>query len=243
MTETNWEGEASEAPLKKKGMPKWLWFCGSGCLVMIVIVGVLSVFAVREVQKMVDPDTQWAELAEVLPYDEPRPDYTIIGMPMMKLIPGFDGMWTLMVSNQTSGSIMVFSGGEVEAADLFDPEQNEIDFGEITGNMGQFNFELETILVQGRELQVARFRSHELNEEGEEPADAAASEDEEEESGGFLDEMAKAIKKSVARVNLTPEDELDRVIVLEYAKQGTLERVSDEELLDFLESFHIGPDR
>ena len=37
MSDTSWEGEASEAPPRKKGMPKWLWFCGGGCLFMLLI--------------------------------------------------------------------------------------------------------------------------------------------------------------------------------------------------------------
>jgi hypothetical protein len=236
MTETTWEGEASEAPPKKKGMPKWLWFCGGGCLIMVVIAAIGAFFVVRSVQEMVDPETQWAQLSEVLPYEE-RPDYEIIGIPFMKFIPGFDGMWTLMVQHDTSGSIMAFSGGEVSAEDLFDPEQNEIDFGELTGNMGQHDFEVGTITVQGRELTIARFRSHSL--EGDDPP-AGEEEEEEKEGGGFLDQITK---KAVARVNLTPEDEVERVVVLEYAKQGTLERVSDDEIIDFLEPFLIGPER
>ena len=35
MSDTSWEGEASEAPPRKKGMPKWLGFCGGGCLVNV----------------------------------------------------------------------------------------------------------------------------------------------------------------------------------------------------------------
>ena len=42
MTGEEWADEP-EVPKKKGGLPGWLWFCGGGCLIA-VILGLWSVF-------------------------------------------------------------------------------------------------------------------------------------------------------------------------------------------------------
>ena len=65
--------EQEEVAPKKKGLPTWLWFCGSGCLVMVILFVVGIGWVVKEAKKLADPELQWPKLAEVLPFEE-RPD-------------------------------------------------------------------------------------------------------------------------------------------------------------------------
>ncbi len=229
MTESSWEGEASEAPPKKKGMPKWIWFCGSGCLVMVVIAAVLAVLGVREVQKAVNPETQWAAVSEHISFDERPEDLKIARIPLVDLAPGVEGIWMLIQDELHQGVLMVFSGDESEEIEqgMFDAEQGELDLGSLTGNMGQRDFTSGTVMVQGRELRCARFQSFPADEEGDES------------SGG----IKSVFEKAVMRVDVTPEDVDDRIVLVEYSKVQTLEPVSDEEINDFLAPFLIGPDR
>ena len=71
MTETNW-GE-SEAPVRKKSIPTWLWFCGGGCLLALIVSIVGGVLLFQKGKQMYeegqDPEIQWAKVAEVLTYD------------------------------------------------------------------------------------------------------------------------------------------------------------------------------
>ena len=241
MTEASWDSETSEPPPVKKGVPKWIWACGTGCLLMVILGGLLAFAAAMKFKEAVDPEVQWAKLAEVMPYDEPRPDLTIASIPFMSMIPGFEGMWTLFDDQGRSTVVMVFSGSEKEEIEegMFDPEAGEMDFGSWTGNMGQHNFEAATVMVQGRELRCARFQS--FPGEDEEPPDIEEESGEEEPSSGIG--IKGALKKAVIRVDVTPEDRDDIMVIVEYSKVMTLERVSDEEINDFLAPFHIGPDR
>jgi len=242
MTEASWDSESSEPPPKKKGVPKWIWACGTGCLLMVILGGLLTVVAVMKFKEAMDPEVQWAKLEQVLPYDEPHPDLTIASVPFMTMIPGFEGMWTLFDHEGRSCVVMVFGGAQKEKVEegMFDPEAGEMDFGAWTGNMGQHDFEVGTVTIQGRELRCARFRSFPQKEGEEPPAEEPPAEvPEGEHEVGIRD----AMKKAVIRVDITPEDRDDIMVIVEFSKVMTLERVSDEEIAEFLAHFHIGQDR
>jgi hypothetical protein len=236
MAEASWGGEEAEAPPKKKGVPKWVWACGTGCLLMTVfgLVGVF--FLAKAVKEGLDPDKQWAELAEVLPYDEPRPEYKIGGIPGMSLFPGIEGMWMLTEGGGTATMVMAFSGKEIAEAreEFFSAESGQLDFGRWTGNYGIHEFETGTVTIQGRELDCARYQSFP------EPEPGSGEEEEEEETG----DIEKAFQQAVLRVDVTPEDrEGELLVIVQYTKNQSLEPVTDEEIRDFLGPFHIGPDR
>jgi len=204
---------------------------------MVVLGGLLAFVAAMKFKEAMDPEVQWAKLEQVVPFDEPHPDLTIASVPFMSMVPGFEGMWTLFDDTGRSAVIMVFAGSQKEEIEegMFDPEAGEMDFGAWTGNMGQHDFEVGTVNLQGREVRCARFRSFPQTE-GEEPP---AEEPEGEREVGIKD----AMKKAVIRLDVTPEDRDDIMIIVEYSKVMTLERVSDEEIAEFLAPFHIGPDR
>lgn len=233
MTEENWSSEANEPAPKKKGLPKWLWFLGCGCLTMVLALAAGGFFLAKTVKTLGDPAVQWPALAEVLPIDEPYPKMTIIGMPMMSMAPGFDNMWTLADNNGRNSTVVYsLSGGDArEVRDGLLSEGQEIEVP-IAG--GVHDLVAGTISIQGRVLDCVRFTSFSKDE----------AEPLEESEGGFMDEMNKALRKSVIRVDVTPEGSRENLfVVIEYAKLGTLDGVADEEVAKFLAPFHIGPDR
>ena len=100
--------------------------------------------------------------------------------------------------------------------------------------MAKIQITVGTVRIQGRDLEIARFTSHDA--ETAEPL-------EENEEEGFMAEMNRALTKAAARIDVTPEGEESRFVIVEYGKTGTLDPVSAEELEEFLAPFHIGPDR
>jgi hypothetical protein len=152
---------------------------------------------------------------------------------MMSMAPGFDNMWT--IADERSGNTTVvysLSGGDArEVRDGLLSEAQEIEIP-IAG--GVHDPTVGTITLQGRELDCVRFTSFPKDEEV----------PDEEGEGGFMNEMNRALRKSVIRVDVTPEGARENQFVLaEFSKVGTLDGVTDEEVAAFLAPFHIGPDR
>ena len=230
MTDENWTSESDEAPPKKKGFPKWLGFLGCGCLGIVLVVAGGGFFLFQAAKTLADPEVQWPALAEVLPIEEPYPDLTIIGMP----VPGFEGMWTLAADDGSTSTVIYAMAGEdgEEMRDGLLSEDQEID---IPFAGGVHDLVKCTIVIQGRELEGARFTSFSRDDE-----EAAEDEDDDD---GFMSEINKAMKKAVIRIDVTPEDSDGVIVIVEYAKLGTLDVVTDEEVAAFLAPFHIGPDR
>ena len=69
MAETTWTEEGPSAP-PKKTIPTWVWFCGAGCLAMLVLGAVLLALGIGFVRNATDPEKQWEAIAKILPYDE-----------------------------------------------------------------------------------------------------------------------------------------------------------------------------
>src|SRR5262249_40196208 len=75
MADTTWSSEEPTAP-KKKSIPTWVWFCGGGCLLAVLVAIVGIALAIPMVARMKDPKVQWERLAHILPYDEQPPELT-----------------------------------------------------------------------------------------------------------------------------------------------------------------------
>jgi hypothetical protein len=66
----DWGDGGGGAP-KKRRVPKWLWWgCGGGCLLMVLAVVAVVIFATRIYREGVDPEKQWPRLGEVLAFEE-----------------------------------------------------------------------------------------------------------------------------------------------------------------------------
>jgi hypothetical protein len=221
MTEVDWGSEANEAPKAKKRIPTWAWFCGGGCLLAIVAAIAMGVFFFRMAQETMDPEKQWASLGEYVPFDE-RPEGQIIGFKVP-----FQDIHTFAIprGDGTSAVFLIAGGskGEDLRAQYFDGEK-QIDMGPILGNMGRFHVEEGVLSVQGRELRSIRFTSHER------AADGAAEKD------------LSPMHKSTFALDLTKEGS-DTVVILQYDLTGSLAKVDETAVVEFLKPFHIGPKR
>ncbi len=216
MAEVDWGNEANEAPKKKSRVPKWAWFCGGGCLLAIVAAGVVAVLAFNFAKDAADPETQWARLAEVVPY-ETRPEGNIVGFK----IPFQDiQFFTLPQENGVSGAFLIAAGPEGEdfRAQYFDGEK-KIDLGPIAGNMGRFNVEEGVLNLQGRELRTLRFTSHERSEGD--------------------DKELSPMHKSTLAVDLT-KDGSDTAVIFQYDVTKSLAPVDEKAVVEFLAPFKLG---
>jgi hypothetical protein len=214
MSEQGWD-DGIDAPPQKRGVPGWLWFCGGGCLLVIVIGIGLLVWGKKLYDEGRDSEQQWPRLAQVLPFDERPPD---LSLQMYLPIPV--PFYTL--KHEDGYVLLVFDLDPSEAKDfgqVFTP-----DFeggGSVFGFGGVKNPELSQVDVQGRELTVQRFYQ-EGRDQGED-ADA--------ESTG-----------QSAFVDVTPPDHVGMVAVQIIRVEPGEGPLTDDEIRDVLSGFHIGPD-
>ena len=235
MTDENWSSESTEAPPKKKGFPKWLMFLGCGCLGMVGIAAVGGGLLYSSLEGVADPEVQWPAIAEVLPFDGEHPDLVIANIPFVNITPGINDMWVLTERGSANTATVYLLGGENghEIADELLSSSGDVDLPFVGGVHDVVEV---TVLVQGRELRAVRFTSFDADEVDE---DELAEDDDD----GFMSEMNKALKKAAIRIDVTQEGVDDVIVLIEYAKAGTLEPVTDEEINKFLAPFNIGPDR
>ena len=151
MTETEWADE-NPAPSQKL-VPTWLWFCGGGCLLAVILAVVGVIFVVREGKKAVDPDVQFAALEERIEFDERPEEWTLtFGWGL-----GMD-MW--MFTDSRGFLVMIIGVDESEAAEtrkqMFDPEFD----GSVAGMGGRKDMVLSKIQVQGREIDMMTQYQH-----------------------------------------------------------------------------------
>lgn len=93
----------SERPLQdvlidappRRGVPGWIWGCGGGCLLMMVLLIGFTVFTFNKLQKAMGPEAAWPVIQSVMPYDEPQPDgltaYVIDPSAMVRTVGGWFG--------------------------------------------------------------------------------------------------------------------------------------------------------
>jgi hypothetical protein len=238
MTENDpqrWSTEVERTP--KKGVPRWLVGCGIGCGLMLVLGLIAGVFLWRGLTRMQDQDLQWERVAEVLPVTSPPEGFQVFGMP--GFMPGFRDMWVFGTSDQSRSVVLLTLDSDPPPRDwgvLFDPEAGLDEQPEGMDVQGFLDAELGTLSVQGRGLRVLRYRTDPLEEEG------TASEPEPEAEPRLLERLREGVEAATryagARVDLTPLAG-DPLILLEYHRTDSLERIEDAELVEFLSSFDL----
>lgn len=160
-----------------------------------------------------DQDMNWAAIEAVLPVAQRPEGYFVMGIPWK-----FDGVeiWMISATDQ-SHQVMLFHGA---GGDGTEDTRKEL-FG--SAATGRADAVTGTLGVQGRELRVVRHRSVPGGGEGE---------------GGWRDQMMKAFDGANMTVELSPPDSPE-LIALTYTKQGAVEPVADEDVLEFLEHFRL----
>ena len=151
-TDLEW-GEGEELQAKKRGcfLPVWLWVCGGGCL-LTLILGIFGCVKIIELAKgAIDPEQQWSKLDKVLPYDE-QPEH-------LQIIAGWQlGVEYYILVDPVQGymvSVYYFDLSDAEEAReaFFDPEMQ-------VGVMGvgeREDEELSMVRIGSRDRQVMRF--------------------------------------------------------------------------------------
>lgn len=220
MAEVTWTEEGPSAPPKKK-IPTWMWFCGGGCLALIVLGVVAAGVAFKFAKKAMDPETQWAELAKVLPYDERPQNLKILfgnqlGGEQFQLHDDRSG-FSIQIQHHTG------KDGTEGREKLFGS-----DTPEFPSNLLVMKFEdmkPGLVNVQGRDLRVIRMRM--------------------EFAGIAKKMMPKDGEKALGAmifVDLTQPNE-EGMLFLQVTREGGADPISDEELGDLLKPFHVGPKR
>lgn len=215
MSERSW-GEADSAPPpKKKSIPTWLWFCGGGCL-LAVIIGIAAVaWLASNVTFSTDPEKLWPKVAEVLPYDERPPELE----PQF----GFDmGVGMYYFRDKRGFMAVLFHmpvAGDSDRDKFMNPESE-------VGFMGRRkDAHASKLKVQGRELDILRFQHLSGNSDGPSSKDAP-----EVDSG------------PAAMVDLTRDDQ-SGFLILQLVRTNSADAIGDDEITRFLEPFHVGPVR
>lgn len=141
MNDANWP---DETPLpKKRGVPKWIFFCGGGCLLVAIAVVALSLYLLPKFKDLGEADAQLPVLQSALAFD-PLP-------PEMQFVMSMPIPMRIFVFQDTRGYIVNFTvtnAGQREEmrGTLLNP-----DFGG-AGLAQRRNAVSAEVTVQGREL-------------------------------------------------------------------------------------------
>ncbi|MCH2105361.1 MAG: hypothetical protein MK291_01815 [Planctomycetes bacterium] len=216
-TELGWREEEA-APKKKSGclLPTWLWACGGGCLLMMILLGAGLFWGVGQVKNLIDPEVQWPRMQKVLPFDE-RPEHVqmLAGMQMF----GMENYTLMDFERGLQISVYYFDDNESSDADdsrwtFFDPEKETTSSSMINRD----NERVGVIRLGSRDRKVMRFTQETLSFGSEEMKEQA--------SGPCL------------AVDVTPEDSPGFLFVMFFEAGGEFE-IPDEHVLSFFESFYL----
>lgn len=227
MSEANWVESDAAIPPPKKKLPTWLWFCGGGCLLGVILLIAVVAWGASKIKEATNPEKQWAELATVLPYDQRPPDLEIEFGVKRSLFAPIEHLFIMKDSNGFMIILMHF--GEGEAAGVRNQLLNPKFDGSFMGIGGRKNLVAGTLNVQGREIPVLRF-SQQARSKGDEEHSIIGS-------GRNTGRGAAAI------IDLTPVDD-PKPLVLQMMRVTEDESpVSDDDIRAFLKNFHVGKDR
>jgi len=223
MSEAEWGSEVEQlaAPPKKR-IPGWVWGCGAGCLLFALVAVLALVVVFRFVSKALDQDVQWERLAEVLPVEEPPPGVHIFGMPFLE----GTSMWVMTDTARNVQAVLIQSppGGDAGETrrELLDPE-GQVRLGGPFGGYGRNEVEPGQLQVQGRTLPCLRYQAFPEADAQDTPS-----------MGPFGAQLEGA---SIV-VDLAVEGS-DELLVLILTKMRTSQRVTDQEITDFLAPFQL----
>lgn len=213
MSETNW-GPGELPPPPKKKVPTWLWFCGGGCLLALILGIIAVVWVMAFVKDSRNPEKQWPKVAQVLPYDERPTDMTLEW--------GSQFGVEAYAFNDARGFVEVlFRFDRAKAGEVQEKLMNPDEEGGIFGAGARRNLKMGTISVQGRELKILRFDQMKAKDGG--------------------NEDVKVGEGPTALVDLTQEGGAPTIIQI--TRTTGKDPITDEDVLGILKPFHVGPVR
>jgi hypothetical protein len=220
MADVTWTEEGQSAPPKKK-IPTWVWFCGGGCLAMLVLAIVAGGLMFNFVKKGVDPEVQWPRLAKILPFDERPQNLEIVFGNQI-------GIEQYVLRDETRALQLQIQhhkgpdGGEARDQ-IFGSDKPA--FPENMGVMKFADMQRGVVEVQGRELRVLRMRM--------ELAGFVKS---------FVPKEGQGAFGSMMMVDATQADD-DGMLFLQIMREASAEPITDDDLREILKPFHVGSNR
>ena len=73
MSERPLQDVLTDAP-PRRGVPGWIWGCGGGCLILMVLLVGFTVFFFNKLQRELGPEAAWPVIQTVMPFEEPHPE-------------------------------------------------------------------------------------------------------------------------------------------------------------------------
>lgn len=215
MVDANWG--ADEAPAKSSRVPKWLWWCGGGCLLALVlaIIGGYMLFNVgkRLVEEGRDPERQWPKLERVLPFDQ-RPEGYQLNWGSSLMIETY----ALQDPEGRIGVVMRFPESQAGSVDaqLMNPDHS----GALFGMGGRKEVSRLKLAVQGRELDALRYYQ---------------------EQGQDMDGDGKPDQGHTIMVRLTDPGATEPVVIQLFTPgPGGFVPPTEDDVRAFLAPFHVG---
>lgn len=228
MAQDGWEDLPREQQAEpSKGVPRWLLFCGCGCLLAILAVGGALGFLFFYGKRLVDAEHQLPRLARIVPFDEP-----LEGLDFVVHIPLGVDAFILQDSSSDGGYVLMFSHVvDAERArqareQAFDPANQTL----MGGTGRRERIEPLELAVQGRTLEGVRF----LVPSSGEPAGGVPP--------GFPKVLADP-SGAAALLDVTPAGTPGVVFLHVFRSAGGDDPIPAEYLVRVLRPFHIGPDR
>jgi hypothetical protein len=215
MVDANWGAE--EAPSKRSRIPKWLWWCGGGCLVALVLAVAAGFWLFKLGKQLVeegrDPEQQWPKLQRVLPFEERPAGYQLTWGSTLLL-----ETYALLDPEGRIGIVMRFR--ESQAASVEAQMMNPDYSGALLGMGGRKDLSTLKVVVQGRELEALRFYQ---------------------EQGQDMDGDGRPDQGHTIVVRLTDEDAVAPVVLQLFTPgEGGLVPPTEDDVRAFLAPFHVG---
>lgn len=228
MAQDGWEDLPREQQAEpSKGVPRWLLFCGCGCLLAILAVGGALGFAFFYAKRLVDAEHQLPRLARIVPFDEP-----LEGLDFVVHVPLGVDAFILQDPRSDGGYVLMFTHiTDAERARSAREQALDPAHGTLVGGTGRRErVEALELAVQGRTLSGVRF----LIPGSGEPAPQFPP--------GFPKSLVDPTG-AAALLDITPPGTPGVVLLQVFRAEGGDEPISTEYLVHVLEPFHIGPDR
>jgi hypothetical protein len=142
-------GDIENPPKEKRGLPRWLLFCGGGCIVAALLCAIGLYFAMRFMKEGMDEEQQYPKLEQHIGLDHRLTDYKLaFGAALL----GTES-YTFLKEKTVAVLFVADTDEERKQYDaLLDPAITQG-----TGQLGRReDIEAGTIPIQGRDLRIIR---------------------------------------------------------------------------------------
>lgn len=158
-------GEDLDTPMPstKTHIPRYVWNCGIGCLVFVVLSGIaLWFFGSKLMDFVADQDAQWAALQEHVDVEQPESGWELFRIPVVHRAQDLDVCWHVSVDDPVaaSGFLVVGSdpGAQAVRRGLMQPNTTVDKYEFAVTSADRYGVERGSITIAGREINLLRFQ-------------------------------------------------------------------------------------